>query len=68
MNNDARRGLLILVAALTALIVALVTAWLVASDGAPFQTALLSAGGAFGGTMTLIIFVLKAAGMLDTRE
>jgi hypothetical protein len=65
MTPTARKALLILVAVLAALIVALITAWLVLSTGALVQTAILYGGGAFGGTATLIILILDKAGALS---
>jgi hypothetical protein len=65
MSPTTHKALLILVAVLAALIVALITAWLVRSTGAPIQTAILSGGGAFGGTTTLIILILDKTGALS---
>jgi hypothetical protein len=59
MTPTDRTILLVLIAALLALLVAVITAWLVASSGTRIQHALLSAGAAFGSTMTLVVLVLS---------
>lgn len=65
MTTTVGKVLLMLVAALIATIVAIITVWLTSSTGAPIQSCLLYGGGAFGGTMTLIVLVLDKTGTLS---
>jgi hypothetical protein len=62
MNPTTRKALLTLVAVLMSVIVAMATTWLTLATGTPASTAVLYGGGAFGGTLTLLVLVLDKLG------